>query len=96
MADIAEIPEGNAEPLTLAGKLQKVPECFLQYVSMTTRQYVGHALGLVKSYWPHTPLDLLGEGAKADCSNDQFDQYLEETLPIANRIVDILSKASSS
>ena len=31
MVDIAEIPEGNAdEPLTLAGKLQKVPECFAQ------------------------------------------------------------------
>ena len=97
MVDIVEIQEGNAdEPLTLVGKLQKVPECFLQYVSMTTQQYVGHALGLVKSYWSHTPLDLLGEGAKADCSNDQFDQYLEETLPIADRIVDILSKASSS
>ena len=96
MADIAEIPEGNAEPLTLAGKLQKVPECFLQYVSMTTRQYMGHVLGLVKSYWPQTPLDPLGEGAKADYSNDQFDQYLEETSPIADRIMDSLNRASSS
>ena len=48
MVDIMEIQEGNAaEPLTLAGKLQKVPECFLQYVSMThstvhgTRAWVG-------------------------------------------------------
>ena len=66
-----QIPEENAdEPLTLAEKLQKVPECFPQYVSTITRPYVGHVLGLVKSYWPHTPLNLLGEGAKADCSND--------------------------
>ena len=45
VADIMEIRKGNAdEPLMLAGKLQKVPECFQQYVSMITRQYVGHIL----------------------------------------------------
>ena len=94
VADIMEIPEGNAdEPLTLAGKQRKVPECFQQYVSTTTRQYVGHVLGLVKSYWPCIPLDPLREGANADYSNDQFDQYLEETSTIANRIVDSLNKS---
>jgi hypothetical protein len=94
VVDIVEIPEDNAdEPLTLAGKLQKVPQCLMRYVSETTRYYMGHVLGLVKSYWPHTPLDPLGEGAKADCSDDQFDQYLTETSPIADRIVDSLSKS---
>ena len=67
VANIVEIPEGNEdEPLTLAGRLRKVPESFERYVSKTTRQYVGHVLGLVKSYWPCTPLDPLGEGAKTD------------------------------
>ena len=48
VAEIMEIPEGNGdEPLTLAGKLRKVPECFERYVSTTTRQYVGHVLGFV-------------------------------------------------
>ena len=38
VVDMVEIPEDNAEaPLSLAGKLQKVPQCFLQYVSVTTR-----------------------------------------------------------
>ena len=39
------------------------------------------------------PLDPLGEGAKADCSNDQFDQYLEETSTIVDRVVDSLNKS---
>ena len=55
-----------------------------------------YSLGLVKSYWPRMPLDPLGEGAKADYSNDQFDQYLEETSPIVDRIMDSLNRASSS
>ena len=71
VAEIVEIPEGNEdEPLTLAGKLRKVPESFERYVSITTRQYVGHVLGLVKSYWPQTPLDALGKGAKSDYTNE--------------------------
>jgi len=94
VVDIVEIPEENEdEPLTLAERLRKVPECFQLYVSTTTRQYIEHVLGLVKSYWPHTSLDPLGEGAKADCSDDQFDQYIEETSTIADKIVETLSKS---
>ena len=95
-AGLVEIPEGNEdEPLTLAGKLRKVPECFERYVSTTTRQYMGHVLGLVKSYWPSTRLDALGKGAKADCTEEQFSQYLEETSVVANQIVESLNKPES-
>ena len=91
-----EIPEGNEDdPLSLAGKLRKVPEAFERYVSTTTRQYVGHMLGLVKSYWPTTRLDSLGKGAKADCTDEKFRQYVEETSVEANQIVESLSKTES-
>ena len=46
VVELVEIPEGNEdEPLTLAGRLRKVPESFERYVSTTTRQYVGMYLG---------------------------------------------------
>ena len=94
VVDMVEIPEDDAAmPLFLARKLQNVPQCFLQYVSRTTRQYVSHVLRLVKSYWPQTPLDRLGEGTKSDSSEEQFDQYLVEVSPIADRIVDSLGNA---
>ena len=96
MAGLLEILEGNEhEPLTLVGKLQKVPESFECYVSTTTRQYVGHVLGLVKSYWPQTPLDPLGKGVKANCTDEQFDQYLQETSATADKIAESLSKPES-
>ena len=51
VAGLMEIPEGNEdETLMLARRLRKVPESFERYVSKTTRQYVGHVHGLVKSY----------------------------------------------
>ena len=96
IAEVMEIPEGNeGEPLSLAGKLHKVPEAFERYVSTTTRQYVGHVLGLVKSYWPTTRLDALGKGAKADCTDDQFCKYLAETSTVADQIVESLSKSET-
>ena len=96
VAEIEEISKGNEdEPLTLAGRLRKVPESFERYVSTTTRQYVGHVLGLVKSYWPQTPLDALGKGTKADCTNEKFHQYLQETSVVAEQIVESLNKLES-
>ena len=77
IAEVMDIQEGDEdEPLTLAGNLRKIPENFERCVSTTTRQYVGHVLRLVKSYWPSTPLDALRKGAKSDCTDDQFNQYL--------------------
>ena len=96
IAEVMDIPEGNEDkPLSLAGKLRKVPEAFERYVSTTTRQYVGHVLGLVKSYWPTTHLDALGKGAKADCTEEQFSRYLEETTVVANQIMESQSKPES-
>ena len=71
VAETMDIPERDGdEPLTLAGRLRKVPEAFKRYVSTITRQNVGHVLGLVKSYWPSTHLDALGKGARADCMDE--------------------------
>ena len=96
IAETMEIPEGNEdEPLSLAGKLRKVHEAYERFVSATTRQYVGHVLGLVKSYWPSTPLDALGKGAKSNCTDDQFNQYLRETSMVVDQIVESLNKPES-
>ena len=53
----------------------------------TARQYVSHVLGLVKSYWPQSILDPLGEGMNPDYEERQFEEYLLEVSPIADRIV---------
>ena len=96
MTEALEIPQKDGdEPLTLAGRLRRVPGAFERFVSHITRQYVGHVLGLVKSYWPTTHLDALGQGAKADCTEDQFRQHLAGTSREADQIVESLSKAES-
>ena len=77
VTEAMDIPqEDGDESLMLAGRLHRVPGAFESFVSDITRQYVGHVLGLVKSYWTTTRLDALGQGAKADCTEDQFREYL--------------------
>ena len=96
IGEAMDIPKGDEdEPLSLEERLRKVPEAFERYVSTITRQYVGHVLRLVKSYWPSTRLDALGKGAKADCTDEQFCQYVKETSVVANQIVESQSKPES-
>ena len=95
VTEAMDIPqEDGDELLTLAGRLRRVTGAFERFVSDITRQYVGHVLGLVK-YWPTTCLDALGQGAKADCMEDQFREYLAETSRVADQIVEALSRAES-
>ena len=69
VAEAMDIPvRDGVEPLTQVGRLRRVSGAFERFVSHITHQYVGHILGLVKSYWPTTRLDALGRGAKADCT----------------------------
>ena len=96
VTEAMDIPQKDGdEPLMLAGRLRRVPGAFERFVSHITHQYVGHVLGLVKSYWPTTRLDALGWGAKAYCTDDQFRQYLAETSGVADQIVEALSRAES-
>ena len=62
----------------------------MKYISVTTHQYMSHLLGLVKSYWPQSILDLLGEGMNPDCEERSFEEYLLEVSLIADRIVSSL------
>ena len=96
VTEAMEIPQKDGdEPLTLARRLRRVPGAFERFVSHIIRQCMGHVLGLVKSYWPTTRLDALGQGAKADCTEDQFREYLAETSGVADQIVEALSRAES-
>ena len=96
VAEAMDIPERDGdEPLMLAGKLRKVLGAFERYVSTITRQNVGHVLGLLKTYWPSTHLDALGQGGRADCTDEQFRQYLAKTSNVVDQIVESLSKPES-
>lgn len=95
VVDMVDPPEEVTEQTkALLGRLLGALQGIIKYLSDTTRQYVSHVLGLVKSYWPQTNLVPLGEGISIECSEDKFAYLVEEVKPIADRIVDSLEQES--
>ena len=95
--DMVDPPEeGTQEDRTQVERLQGTPQKIMRYLSDTTREYVSHVLGLVKSYWPLANLIPLGEGMTEECTEEKIAILVEEVKPVANRIVDILEQEPSA
>ena len=92
MVDLVE--DGAAGERSLVERLCEAPQKIAGYLSETSKQYMAHILGLVKSYWPGANLTPLGDGLAAGCSDEQFAQYVEEVKPIADKVIDSLEQVS--
>jgi hypothetical protein len=77
---------------TLAERLRGAPQKILSIITETTVEYVSHALGLFKSFWPEAQLGVLAEGKASDCSEEEFLEYRRETEPLAEKIVKSLEQ----
>jgi hypothetical protein len=67
----------------LLGALQKV----VNFLTEAPIACVSHALSFVKSFWPEALLEAFAQGVAAECSEEQFNEYLQEAQPAAEQIV---------
>ena len=96
VVDMVDPPEGSVEEgRTLLERLQAAPQRITNYLSETTRQYVSHVLGLVKSYWPEANLKPLGEGMPLECDEEKFATLIE-VKHVADKIVDALEQGAEA
>ena len=63
--------EGAGEK-SLLERLREVPQQLCSFFSDTFREYLAHALGLVKSFLPSANLSPIGDGVAVGCSEEQF------------------------
>jgi hypothetical protein len=49
---------------------------------------VSHVLAFVKSFWPEAQLETFAQGVAAECTEDQFNEYLQEARPVAEQKVE--------
>ena len=78
--------EGASSSKSFVERMEETPRKILDYLSSTTKNYVAHLLGIVKSYWPHVDLAPLTSIA-ADCSDEDFLWYRDEAEPLTEEIV---------
>ena len=75
-------------------RLREAPQKITSFLSDTSKKYLAHALGLVKSFWPTTNLTLIGDRLAEGCSEEKFAEYVEEVKPIADKIIGGLEQSS--
>jgi hypothetical protein len=80
--------DGAEDEPPLLDRLRGAPQKILNFVTEAATTYVGHALGLVKSFWPKARLEVLAGGTVADCTDENFHEYLLEVRPVAEKIVE--------
>jgi hypothetical protein len=85
MVDPQEDGEVGERPLLeqLLGAPQKV----VKFLTEAPVACVSHALSFVKSFWSEARLEAFVQGVAAECSEEQFNEYLQEAQPIAEEIV---------
>jgi len=88
------VEENNAVDKTLVERLREAPQRMASFLSDTSREYLAHALGLVKSFLPSANLALIGDGLVVSCSEEKFSGYVEEMKPIADKVISGLEQSS--
>ena len=84
---IGMVKEEGAGSKSLLERLREAPHQLSSFFSDTSRDYLGHALGLVKSFLPSANLALIGDGVAVGCSEEKFSEYVAEMKPIADKVI---------
>jgi hypothetical protein len=88
LVDMVDPPEeGETSPRPLLERLRGAPQKVVRFLSEAPVACVSHTLAFVKSFMPRAQLEIFAQGMAADCTEDQFDQYLQEAQPVAEQIV---------
>ena len=90
------VEDKGATEKSLLERLREAPQRLSSFFSDTSREYLAHALGLVKSFLPSANLALIGDGVAIGCSEEQFSEYVAEMKPITDKVISGLEPAPES
>jgi hypothetical protein len=69
---------GEADGRSLLERLLGAPQKILSFIAEAPITCVSLALSFVMSFWPQARLEVFAQGAAADCSEEQFSEYVLE------------------
>ena len=70
--DMVDSEEGSSGSKSLVERLEEAPKKFFDVMTATSRNYLTHMVGVVKSYWPQHNLGPIAEGIAADYFDEKF------------------------
>jgi hypothetical protein len=75
----------------LVDRLKEAPDRLATYVKHLAKSIPNQVLAFMKSYFPKAPVDVVGGGLAANCSDDQYKELLEQMEPIAEQVAEKLN-----
>jgi hypothetical protein len=88
LVDIVDPQEdGEAGKRPLLKRLLGAPQKVVKFLTEAPVACVSHVLSFVKSFWPEARLEAFAQGVAAECSEEQFNEYLQEAHPVTEQIV---------
>jgi hypothetical protein len=85
MVDPTEENEAGERPLL--ERLLGAPQKVVKFLTEAPIACVSHALAFVKSFWLEAQLEMFAQGVAAECTEEQFNEYLQEAQPVAEQVV---------
>ena len=87
------VEDEEAGEKSLLERPREAPHRLSSFFFDTSRDYLAHALGLVKSFLPLANLSLIGDGVAVGCSKERFSEYVTLMKSIADKVISSLDPA---
>jgi hypothetical protein len=75
----------------LVDRLKEAPGRLAAYVKHLAKSIPNQVLAYMKSYFPKAPVDIVAGGLAANCSDDQYEELLEQMVPIVEQVAEKLN-----
>ena len=85
--DVVDTEEESSSGKSLVEHLEEAPQKIFDVMTATSKNYLTHMIGVVKSYLPHFNLAPTAKGIAPTCSNEKFWDYCKESEVIAEEIL---------
>ena len=92
IGDIVDSEEGSSNSKSLEERLEEAPKKIFDVMTATSKNYLTHMIGVVKSYLPQFNLAPIAKGIAPDCSDEKFQDYCKESKVIAEEILKNLAE----
>ena len=73
--DMVDSIEGSSNSKSLVERLEEAPKKIFDVMTVTSKNYLIHRIGVVKSYLPQFNLAPIAKGIAPNCSNKKFRDY---------------------
>ena len=70
--DVVDTEEESSSSKSLVERLEEAPQKFFDVMTATSKNYLTHMIGVVKSYLPQFNLAPIAKGIAPSCSDEKF------------------------